>query len=210
MFSVLSIPLACRLEYRSIPALYEHSLVAMYGACMARNDVLSYAYVLDSHCYILVTYRLRLYGSSSKSSIMASTAIHGPSGHQTSFEPLDVKVQTTAATQTAKPHHVDTTLNYYKDPGDGSEPHPSYVGKPETYERPTEQLEVRVNDIRGNEKSYTLDRNGFQIYEHESKEKAFLDDEQIKAVYYPETEQLLKDAYVFVRHLSIPFSNDHT
>ena len=125
---------------------------------------------------------------------MASTAVHVPSGHQTSFEPIDVKVQTNTATQPTTFHHVNTTLNYYKDPGDGSEPHPAYVGKPETYERPTEQLDVVVNDIRGDEKSYTLDKTGFEIYQHESKEKDFLDDEQIKAVYYPETEQLLKDA----------------
>ena len=125
---------------------------------------------------------------------MASTAVHGPSGHQTSFEPLDLKVQTSATAQTAKPRPVETTLNYYKDPGDGSEPHPSYVGKPETYERPYEKLQVTVNDIRGSEESYTLDKQGFQIYNHASKEKDFVDDEQIKAIYYPETEQLLKDA----------------
>lgn len=130
---------------------------------------------------------------------MASTAIHSLSGHQTSFEPLDVKVQSAETPKTAKPHHVNTTLNYYKDPGDGSEPHPSIVGKPETYERPSEALDVTVNDIRGHEQSYTLDENGFQIYEHESKEKDFVDDERIKTVYYPETEQLLKDAYVFRR-----------
>jgi hypothetical protein len=135
---------------------------------------------------------------------MASTAVHGPSGHQTSFEPIDVKVQTTTATKPTAPHHVSTKLNYYKDPGDGSEPHPSYVGKPETYERPTEQLDVVVNDIRGDEKSYTLDKTGFEIYQHESKEKDFLDDEQIKAVYYPETEQLLKDAYVSLINLPHP------
>ena len=135
---------------------------------------------------------------------MASTAVHGPSGHQTSFEPIDVKVQTTTATKPTTPHRVNTTLNYYKDPGDGSEPHPSYVGKPETYERPTEQLDVVVNDIRGDEKLYTLDKTGFEIYQHESKEKDFLDDEQIKAVYYPETEQLLKDAYVLFTNTSTP------
>ena len=41
---------------------------------------------------------------------------------------------------------------------------------------------------------YTLDSHGFQIYPHTSKEKDFVDDEKIKAEYYPETEQLLKDA----------------
>ena len=53
---------------------------------------------------------------------------------------------------------------------------------------------MTVHDIAGDEDKYTLDSHGFQIYNHESKEKDFLDDEKIKAEYYPETEQLLKDA----------------
>lgn len=68
--------------------------------------------------------------------------------------------------------------------------------KPETYERPTQPLDVVVKDITGEESKYTLDSHGFQIYHHESKEKDFLDDEKIKAEYYPEIDQLLKDAYV--------------
>ena len=99
-------------------------------------------------------------------------------------------------TQSIKPHHINTPLNYYKDPGDGSEPAPTCVGKPETYERPAEPLDVTVHDIRGEEKKYTLDSTGFQIHGHKSAEKDFVDDAQIKAVYYPETEQLLKDVYV--------------
>lgn len=51
-----------------------------------------------------------------------------------------------------------------------------------------------VRDISGDESNYTLDSHGFQIYGHTSQEKAFEDDEKIKAEYYPETEQLLKDA----------------
>lgn len=93
-----------------------------------------------------------------------------------------------------KKNHVQTTLNYYKDPKDGSPPAPSYVGRPETYYRENEALNVTVIDISGNELDYTLDGNGFQIYYHESKEKDFFDDDKIKAEYYPETEQLLKDA----------------
>ena len=47
-----------------------------------------------------------------------------------------------------------------------------------------------------NIRQYTLDSHGFQIYPHAATEKDFVDDEQIKAGYYPETEQLLKDASV--------------
>lgn len=93
-----------------------------------------------------------------------------------------------------KKHHVQTTLNYHKASADGSPPPPSYVGRPETYFRESDTVEVTVHDISGDELDYTLDKNGFQIYYHESKEKEFVDDDKIKREYYPETEQLLKDA----------------
>ena len=136
---------------------------------------------------------------------MASAAIQQPAqGHSTTFEPLHAKTEVaTFASKSKEDHDVSTTLNYYKDPGDGSEPAPTYVGKPETYERPFEPLDVVVEDIRGREDQFTLDKRGFQIYRHESKEKDFIDDNQIKSVYYPETEQLLKDAYVTV---TVPLS----
>ncbi len=91
------------------------------------------------------------------------------------------------------PHDVLTVLNYHKPNEDGSPPAPSYVDKPETYDRPIEPHPVTVHDIRGHESEYSLDGNGFQIHGHVSAEKDFLDDDQIKAIYYPETEQLLKD-----------------
>ena len=120
---------------------------------------------------------------------MASAVVGQPLGHTTSFEPLAQPESTRR-----KEHNVRTTLNYYKDPGDGSEPHPSYVGKPETYERPSTVFNVTVNDTRGHEQEYTLDKQGFQFYKRASVEKAFEDDDHIKEVYYPEVEQLLKDA----------------
>jgi len=123
---------------------------------------------------------------------MASAEVQQPTGHSTSFEPVNTQLKTSSTSQVK--HHVHTKLNYYKDPGDGSPPPPSYVNQPETYERPYEPLDVTITDIRGEEQNYTLDKDGFQIYPHKSVEKDFLDDDQIKAQYYPETEQLLKDA----------------
>ena len=124
---------------------------------------------------------------------MAQAAVQQPGGHSTSFEPLTAQLRGSPATQPEK-HHVHTTLNYYKEAADGSPPAPSYVGKPETYERPTQPLDVTVTDIRGDEKDYTLDKNGFQIHRHTSVEKDFVDDNQIRRQYYPEVERLLKDA----------------
>ena len=123
---------------------------------------------------------------------MASAAVQKPSTHTTTFEPIVASNNDTRSKQ----HDVHTTLFYYKDPGDGSEPTPSYVGKPETYERPSEPLNVVVNDARGREQDYKIDKQGFEFYKHASVEKDFNDDEHIKEVYYPEVEQLLKDAYV--------------
>lgn len=95
-----------------------------------------------------------------------------------------------------KGRDVLTNFNYYKDPGDGSLPSPSYVGKPETYEQPTESKQKLVHDIRGEEDKYSLDSTGFQVLQHASSEKDFQDDAQIKETYYPEIEQILKDACV--------------
>lgn len=126
---------------------------------------------------------------------MASASVQHLVGHFISFEPLTTPPQHQTS-RSIKPRDVHTTLNYYKDPGDGSAPEPTYIGKPETYERPSEVVDVTVHDIRGSEEAFSLDVQGFQIHRHRSVEKDFLDDEQIKTSYYPETEQLLKDAYV--------------
>lgn len=130
---------------------------------------------------------------------MATIDAQLPKAAPTTFVPL--------ATESAKvPHHVDTVLNYFKPNEDGSPPHPTYVDRPETYDRPVEPHPARITDISGNESAYTLDKSGFQIHQHVAREKEFLDDDQIKAIYYPETEQLLKD----VTGASKIFIFDHT
>ena len=107
--------------------------------------------------------------------------------------------------EVSKPRDVTATFNYYKDPEDGSPPAPNYVNKPGSYERVPISQQLVVHDVRGTEDQYTLDTTGFQIYKHESVEKAFVDDEQIKEVYYPEVEELLKAAYVGLLWLTLAF-----
>jgi len=133
---------------------------------------------------------------------MATAAVqHSP------ITPFGTQVQPQVKENTpTKRHDVQTTLYYYKDPGDGSPPAPTYVGKPETFERPSESLDVTVTDISGSESKYNLDNHGFQIYKHSSAEKDFVDDDKIKREYYPETEELLKEATGAVRILIF----DHT
>ncbi|KAL7817120.1 amino acid permease domain-containing protein [Trichoderma gracile] len=82
--------------------------------------------------------------------------------------------------------------------------------------RPVDAHQVIIKDVAGEESKYTLDKNGFQIHRHTSVEKDFLDDEQIKAVYYPETEQLLKDVtgaskiFIFDHTIRRTSANDNT
>jgi hypothetical protein len=59
--------------------------------------------------------------------------------------------------------------------------------------RPPAPQNVIIHDIAGDEDKYGLDSHGFQFVKHKSKEKDFVDDAKIKAEYYPEVEQLLKD-----------------
>jgi len=122
---------------------------------------------------------------------MATAAVSSPTPAST-FTPQIV--QSTKPVNTTGPRDVHTTLNYHKPNEDGSPPHPTYVDRPETYDRPFESFPIVVKDVRGRENEYSLDSNGFQIYNHPSIERDFLDDEQIKNQYYKETEQLLKDA----------------
>lgn len=122
---------------------------------------------------------------------MATAAVFTPTSAST-FTPQTI--QTAQLAGKSGPQDVNTNLNYHKPNEDGSPPHPTYVDRPETYDRPVETHAVVVKDVRGRESEFSLDKNGFQFYKHQSVEKDFLDDEQIKDQYYKDTEQLLRDA----------------
>lgn len=122
---------------------------------------------------------------------MATAAVSSPTPAPT-YTPQTV--QSAKEKKATGPQDVQTVLNYHKPNEDGSPPHPTYVGRPETYDRPFEAHSTTVKDVRGRESEYSLDSNGFQFYRHPSVEKDFIDDEQIKDQYYKEVEQILKDA----------------
>lgn len=87
-----------------------------------------------------------------------------------------------------------TTLNYYRDPCDGSAPMPVVVSPGNvSNERPTVAISTTIQDISGRESLYSLDSHGFQLHRHESSEKSFLDESTIGTGYFAETEQLLKN-----------------
>jgi len=132
---------------------------------------------------------------------MATAAVQHAPGNT-----LDQVIEPRAQNNKPVKHDVATELNYYQDPGDGTLPAPVYVGKSDNVERPHAVQNVIIHDIAGDEDKYTLDSHGFQFVKHESQEKDFLDDDKIKAEYYPEVEQLLKDATGATR----VFIFDHT
>jgi hypothetical protein len=91
-------------------------------------------------------------------------------------------------------HNVETTLNYWDDPGDGSPPTPIIIAKGRiTNERPNRAHKFLVTDISGDEDKYTLDTAGFQYCRHSSCEKNFVDEAAITSAYYKECEELLKN-----------------
>lgn len=111
-----------------------------------------------------------------------------------------------SATPLSTKRDVQTVLNYHKPNADGSPPHTTYYDRPETYYREPEPHSVTVHDVGEDAPKYTLDGNGFQFVERPVAETLFVDDDQIRASYYPETEQLLKD----VTGASRIFIFDHT
>jgi len=141
---------------------------------------------------------------------MASAAVQysATAPHELTQQQQQPLIDSTEKKQSSyKPHDVHVDFNYYLDPGDGSLPAPNYSYKPSSYnEKPIDVRNLLVHDIRGEEDSYTLDKHGFQIYRHVSREKDFLDDDQIQKVYYPEVDQLLKD----VTGASKVYIFDHT
>jgi len=53
--------------------------------------------------------------------------------------------------------------------------------------------EVMIEDARGRETEFTLDRNGFALVKAPTAVVDFYDPKEINCVYYPEVEQLLRD-----------------
>ena len=90
---------------------------------------------------------------------------------------------------------VNTKLQFYKAPADGSKPF-NYVesppeGQPQRNFAHTEHP-VTIHDIRGQESNFNIDTNAFgTITTTPSAEESFTDDASIKRNYYPEVESLL-------------------
>ncbi|ROW06537.1 hypothetical protein VMCG_04396 [Cytospora schulzeri] len=101
-----------------------------------------------------------------------------------------------ALTSTVPRGPVTATLYYFDPPADGAQPFFHVETPPEGVPQRNfgdVPVDTPIDDIRGRESEYTLDRDAFQVIQGvlESKEKDFVDDDSIKANYYPEVEELL-------------------
>ncbi|MBV8455126.1 MAG: hypothetical protein JO122_00745 [Acetobacteraceae bacterium] len=105
------------------------------------------------------------------------------------------------------PKSVTTTLHYLQPT---AERPVRYVGEPPpgavAWNGIDDPREVLIEDARGRESEFTLDRNGFTLLRAPSKVRDFYSSEAVKAVYYPEVERLLRDTL----GVSRVFVFDHT
>jgi hypothetical protein len=53
---------------------------------------------------------------------------------------------------------------------------------------------VKIRDLRPEAESYTLDTHGFAVVNHRSAVRDFWNDDEIRGVYYPEAERLIREA----------------
>jgi hypothetical protein len=91
------------------------------------------------------------------------------------------------------PRNVPTEIAYYSEPGPRP---PVYITNEKTRVKNINKFQpATVYDVRGSGVEHTLDVSGIQFVKQESKlsVQEFDDDEKIKAAYYVEIEELLKN-----------------
>lgn len=84
-----------------------------------------------------------------------------------------------------------STLYYYLEVKDGGIVQ-TYPGTAFEKRRKHVPYDVNIRDLRQVQDKFTLDKNGFQLVDHFTKETDFLDEERVKEIYYPECQALIK------------------
>src|SRR5260370_42303373 len=103
--------------------------------------------------------------------------------------------QTAAQTATldVAPDQIEATLNYIVD--DGSKVFTIVAGPGGQDVRSggtPDPRRVTLHNGRLHEKDFALERHGFRFLRHDTKVKEFYDEDEIRRVYYPEMEALIK------------------
>ncbi|KAF1809796.1 putative methyltransferase [Eremomyces bilateralis CBS 781.70] len=136
------------------------------------------------------------------------TAAHQPAFAATVPEPVSAP-----SNLTVPRGPVEAKLSYYTPPADGSRPY-GYVEQPpegvpqRNYSK--EDHEVTIEDLRGRETDFTLDKNAFEVLANvpsATTYTTFDSDDEVEKVYYPEVEKLLLDSLPGAHRI---FIFDHT
>ena len=92
------------------------------------------------------------------------------------------------------PHTIEPTVNYLVN--DGAEIF-NYTGGPGSTEVKSggtlDPHQVTIHNARPHLAEFKLDVHGFRYARHDTKMKNFMDADEIKRVYYPEVERLVRD-----------------
>ena len=95
--------------------------------------------------------------------------------------------------QDLAPDTIEATVNYLLDTGDRPW---TYSGGPGSTEVRSggapDPRKVAIHDGRPHVAEFTLDRDGFRFLRHDTKVRDFLDEDEVRRVYYPEMEALVK------------------
>ena len=92
----------------------------------------------------------------------------------------------------SQPNAVRAEMQYYLDSPLGGGGNHVYIGTASVWRHKMDTHIVPINDMRGSEQSFTLDKQGFQIYKHKSVEKFFTDLDTGTTIVYAEAAELLK------------------
>src|ERR1700733_11286432 len=99
----------------------------------------------------------------------------------------------TAVLEARAPDTIEATLNYIVDDGTEVFTIVASPGGSDTRSGGTpDPRHVVIHDGRPHAESFVLDRNGFRFVGHDTKVKDFDDEAEIRRVYYPEMEALIK------------------
>ena len=94
-----------------------------------------------------------------------------------------------------KPRPVKANLHFYQDPVSGRLPTVDEIDTVLTPEL-TNTKEIIVSDVRGREKEFQLDDQGFCFVKHDANIVDWSNDDHVQASYYPQIEKLLMNMYV--------------
>ncbi len=97
------------------------------------------------------------------------------------------------AEQDTMPDTIEATVNYLLDTGEMPVTYVAVPGSADTRSSSTlDPRRVTIRNGRPQADRFTLDRNGFRFVRHDTKVADFYDQDEVRRVYYPEMEALVK------------------